>query len=130
MARSATQAQLMLFFVNPPLMALSGRFTPIEAMPKWIQPFTYPNPIAHFATLARGVLVRGSGVDAVYVHLLALGFIATLLVGSSAWKFRGQMSWSFSAAELLGEGQVCIRFLVLASPVVRPGTRAGPHDRR
>jgi ABC-2 type transport system permease protein len=24
MARSATQAQLMLFFVNPPLMALSG----------------------------------------------------------------------------------------------------------
>jgi len=45
-------------------------------------------------------------VDAVYVQLLALGFIATLLVGSSAWKFRGQMSWSFSAAELLGEGQV------------------------
>jgi ABC-2 type transport system permease protein len=41
MARSATQAQLMRFFVNPPLMALSGGFTPIEAMPKWIQPFTY-----------------------------------------------------------------------------------------
>jgi len=39
MARSATQAQLMLFFVNPPLMALSGGFTPIEAMPKWIQPY-------------------------------------------------------------------------------------------
>ena len=49
MARSATQAQLVLFFVNPPLMALSGAFTPIEAMPKWIQPFTYLNPIAHFA---------------------------------------------------------------------------------
>jgi drug efflux transport system permease protein len=92
MARSATQAQLMLFFVNPPLMALSGGFTPIEAMPKWIQPFTYLNPIAHFATLARGVLVRGSGVDVVYVHLLALGFIATMLVGFSAWKFRGEMS--------------------------------------
>jgi drug efflux transport system permease protein len=92
MARSATQAQLMLFFVNPPLMALSGGFTPIEAMPKWIQPFTYLNPIAHFATLARGVLVRGAGVDVVYVQLLALGFIATLLVGFSAWRFRGQMS--------------------------------------
>jgi hypothetical protein len=44
----------MLFFVNPPLMALSGGFTPIEAMPKWIQPFTYLNPIAHFAGLAGG----------------------------------------------------------------------------
>ncbi len=92
LARSATQAQLMLFFVNPPLMALSGGFTPIEAMPKWIQPFTYLNPIALFATLARGVLVRGSGLDVVYALLLALGFIATLLVGFSAWRFRGQMS--------------------------------------
>ena len=82
----------MLFFVNPPLMALYGGFMPIEAMPKWIQPFTYLNPIAHIATLARGVLVRGSGVDVVYVRLLALGFIATLLIGFSAWKFRGQMS--------------------------------------
>ena len=44
MARSVTQAQLMLFFVNPPLMALFGGFTPIEAMPKWIQPFTYLTP--------------------------------------------------------------------------------------
>jgi ABC-type multidrug transport system permease subunit len=73
-------------------MALSGGFTPIETMPKCIQPFTYLNPIAHFAALARGVLVRGSGLDVVYAQLLALGFIATLLVGFSAWRFRGQMS--------------------------------------
>jgi len=92
LARSATQAQLMLFFVNPPLMALSGGFTPIEAMPKWIQPFTYLNPIAHFAGLARAVMVRGSGIDVVYVQLCALGAIASVLVGFSAWKFRGQMS--------------------------------------
>ena len=71
MARSATQAQLMLFFVNPPLMALSGAFTPIEAMPKWVQPFTYLNPIAHFASLARTVLVRGSGLEVVYPALFA-----------------------------------------------------------
>jgi ABC-2 type transport system permease protein len=81
-----------LFFVNPPLMALSSGFTPIEAMPKWIQPFTYLNPIAHFAGLARAVMVRGSELDVVYVQLLALGVIASVLVGVSAWKFRGQMS--------------------------------------
>ena len=50
------------------------------------------NPIAHFAGLARAVLVRGSGLDVVFVQLLALGFIATLLVGCSACRFRGQMS--------------------------------------
>jgi ABC-2 type transport system permease protein len=92
LARSATQSQLMLFFVNPPLMALSGAFTPIEAMPRWMQPFTVLNPIAHFAALARGVLVRGSGLDVVYVHLLALVLIATVLVGVSAWRFREQLS--------------------------------------
>jgi hypothetical protein len=45
-------------------------------MPKWIQPFTYLNPIAHFAGLARAVMVRGSELDVVYVQLFALGVIA------------------------------------------------------
>jgi len=60
-------------------------------MPKWIQPFTYLNPIAHCAGLARAVMVRGSELDA-FLQLVALGMIASVLVGFSAWKFRGQMS--------------------------------------
>lgn len=92
LARSANQAQLMMFFVNPPLTSLSGAFTPIEAMPGWAQPLTLFNPIAHFATMARSVLLRGSGLDVVYPHLLALIAIASLLVGVSAWRFRRQLS--------------------------------------
>ena len=45
-----------------------------------------------FSSLARDVLVRGSGVDVAYVQLLVLGVIASVLLGFSAWKFRGQMS--------------------------------------
>jgi hypothetical protein len=41
------------------------------------------NDFAHF--------VRGRGWRG-YGQLLALWFIATLLVGFSAWRFRGQMS--------------------------------------
>ena len=91
LARSANQAQLIGFFVNPPLTALSGAFTPIEAMPKWIQPWTLLNPIAHFAKIVRSVLVKGAGLDVVYPHLLALIVIATVLVGISAWRFRRQL---------------------------------------
>jgi len=91
LARSANQAQLIGFFVNPPFTALSGAFTPIEAMPTWIQPWTQLNPIAHFATIARSVLVKGASLEIVYPHLLALAALSVLLVGVSAWRFRRQL---------------------------------------
>jgi ABC-2 type transport system permease protein len=91
LARSASQAQLISFFVNPPLTALSGALTPIEAMPKWVQPWTLLNPIAHFASVVRNVLVKGAGLDVVYPHLLALIALAAILVSISAWRFRRQL---------------------------------------
>jgi ABC-2 type transport system permease protein len=91
LARSASQAQLISFFVNPPLTALSGALTPIEAMPKWVQPWTLLNPIAHFASVVRSVLVKGAGLDVVYPHLLALIALAAILVSISAWRFRRQL---------------------------------------
>jgi drug efflux transport system permease protein len=91
-ARTANQTQLIGFFVNPPLAMLSGALTPIEAMPKWIQPVTLLNPIAHFASVARAVLVKGAGLDVVYPHLLALAVLALGLMAVSAWRFRSQHS--------------------------------------
>ncbi len=91
-ARSASQTQLISFFINPPLAMLSGGLTPIEAMPKWVQPLTLLNPIAHFATIARSVLVKGAGLDVVYPNLIALVALASLFVGISAWRFRSQLS--------------------------------------
>ena len=90
-ARSANQTLLISFFVNPPLAMLSGGLTPIEAMPKWVQPVTLFNPIAHFAKIARSVLVKGAGLDVVYPNLLALLVLAALFVGVSAWRFRRQL---------------------------------------
>jgi ABC-2 type transport system permease protein len=91
-ARSANQTQLISFFVNPPLAMLSGGLTPIEAMPGWVQPLTTLNPIAHFAAIARAVLVKGAGLDVVYPNLLALVALAGLCVTISAWRFRRQLS--------------------------------------
>src|SRR5262249_57781022 len=39
-SKSAQQAQLTSFFVNPPLSSLSGALNPVEAMPRWLQPLT------------------------------------------------------------------------------------------
>jgi len=89
--RSAQQAQLMAFFVNPPLASLSGSLTPIEAMPKWIQPLTIVNPIRHFGVIARGVLVKGSGFDELWPNLLALVLFTLVLLSLSVARFRKQL---------------------------------------
>lgn len=89
--KSQQQAQLMGFFINPPLAMLSGVMTPIEAMPKWMQVLTYANPVRHFATISRGVMLKGAGLDILYPNLLALAIAATLLVGLSTWRFRKQL---------------------------------------
>ncbi len=70
--KSAQQAQLMSFFVNPPLASLSGALTPVEAMPHWMQPLTVINPIPAFLGLLRArvrVLLKGSGIEAVWPNL-------------------------------------------------------------
>jgi ABC-2 type transport system permease protein len=90
-SRSQQQAQLLGFFVNPPLAMLSGATTPIEAMPEWMQSLSYLNPIRHFATIARGLMIRGAGIEVLYPNLLALIVFAVLLVSISAWRFRKQM---------------------------------------
>ena len=91
-SRSAQQAQLTSFFVNPPMSSLSGALNPVEAMPKWLQPFTVLNPIHHFATIVRGTMLKGSGFMAVWPNFLALLLFTLALVSLSVWRFRKQLS--------------------------------------
>jgi ABC-2 type transport system permease protein len=61
-------------------------------MPKWLQPFTVLNPIHHFATIARGSMLKGSGILDLWPNFLSL-LIITLVLGSlSVWRFRKQLS--------------------------------------
>jgi ABC-2 type transport system permease protein len=89
--RTARQSQLTLFFVNPPLVSLSGAFTPVEAMPKWLQPLASLNPIEHFATIARGAMLKGSGLGALWTDLLALSIFTLVTVSLSIMRFRKQL---------------------------------------
>jgi ABC-2 type transport system permease protein len=90
-SRSQQQAQLMSFFINPPLALLSGATTPLEAMPDWLQPLTLINPVRHFSTIARGIMLKGAGLEILYPNLLALAGFAVVLVAISVWRFRKQL---------------------------------------
>jgi len=89
--RSAQQAQLAIFFVNPPLASLSGALSPVEAMPPWLQPFTQLNPIYHFGRITRGALLKGSGIEVLWPNLVALLVFTVVLVSVSVWRFRKQL---------------------------------------
>ena len=91
-SKSAQQAQLTSFFVNPPLSTLSGAFTPIEAMPKVLQKLTILNPVHHFVAIVRATLLKGSGIGELWPNFLALILFTVALVSVSVWRFRNQLS--------------------------------------
>jgi ABC-2 type transport system permease protein len=91
-SKSAQQAQLTTFFINPPMSSLSGALNPVEAMPKWLQPLTVLNPIHHFATIVRGTMLKGSSFSAIWPNFLGLLLFTLVLVSLSVWRFRKQLS--------------------------------------
>jgi ABC-2 type transport system permease protein len=91
-SKSAQQAMLTSFFVNPPMVSLSGALNPVEAMPAWLQPLTILNPIHHFATIVRASMLKGSGLAALWPNFLALLTFTLVLFSLSVWRFRKQLS--------------------------------------
>ena len=65
--------------------------TPVEAMPSWMQPITWLNPIRHFGIIARATLMKGSGIDVLWPNFLALIGFTVVLVSLSIWRFRKQL---------------------------------------
>src|SRR5262249_29469617 len=91
-SKSAQQAMMTSFFINPPLSSLSGAFNPVEAMPRWLQPLATVNPIHHFATIVRASLLKASGLSDLWPNFLALLIFTLILFSLSIWRFRKQFS--------------------------------------
>ena len=89
-SRSQQQVVLMSFFVNMPILQTSGVLAPIEAMPPFFQVFSLLNPLRHYIAIVRGILLKGVGVDVLWVHIMALLTIACVLLTISINKFRNQ----------------------------------------
>lgn len=91
-SKSAKQAQLMAFFINPPINATAGALNPVEAMPSWLQPITLVNPIHYFAVISRAGMLKGSGFGELWPDFLGLAIITVVLGSLSIWRFRKQLS--------------------------------------
>ena len=90
-SRTQQQAYITSFFVSLPLTLLSGVFSPIETMPVFFQYISLFNPVRHYATIIRGILVKGVGLEVLWVNAIALILFATILLSISISKFRCQL---------------------------------------
>jgi len=91
-AKSEQQAQLTAFFINPPLVLLSGANTPIAAMPVFFQWLTFLDPMRYYIEVCRGIVLKGVGLEALWSQVLVLCGFAIALTTLSIRHFRRQLS--------------------------------------
>ena len=80
-ARREGQAVQFLPFIVLPVFLLSGIFIPVQALPGWLQPFSYAIPPTWAIEGLRDVLLRGWGLERVWVHVSVLAGFAVVLTG-------------------------------------------------
>jgi ABC-2 type transport system permease protein len=69
--REAQAIQLIPFIIMPGFL-LSGVFWPIEALPVWLRPFSYLVPPSYAIDACRSVMLRGWGLDMIWIDVVAL----------------------------------------------------------
>jgi ABC-2 type transport system permease protein len=90
--RTQQQVVLTSFFVNLPLIQLSGAISPIESMPEFFKYLSLLDPLRHYIEIVRGILLKGVGLEVLWWNAIALFIFATLLLSISINQFRRQLS--------------------------------------
>lgn len=91
---SSTQQQVVLtsFFFNVPIIQLSGAIAPIESMPTFFRWLSFLDPLRHYVTIARSLILKGVGLEVLLPEVLALVSFTVLLLGLSINRFRAQLN--------------------------------------
>jgi ABC-2 type transport system permease protein len=75
------QAMFVTFFVMMIYLLMSGLFTPVRSMPEWAQAMAQLNPVMHFITMVRAVMLKGATLADVARTLGILGVFGVVFVG-------------------------------------------------
>ena len=82
------QAMFVTFFILNVYLLLSGLFTPIDSMSPWMQAVSQLNPVRHFVTISRAVLIKGAGLPEVAQPLAILGGFAVVTLALAVQRYR------------------------------------------
>lgn len=77
--RESQAIQLIPFIIMPGFL-LSGVFWPLEALPTWLRPFSYLVPPSYAIDACRSVMLRGWGLDMIWMDIAALVIFACVFL--------------------------------------------------
>jgi ABC-2 type transport system permease protein len=87
-ANTQQEAMLTTMFTILPSIFLSGFFFPLAAMPVWLRVISYAIPLRYFLIIARGIVLKGVGMAALWSEILMLTLFAVVVMGAAAVRFR------------------------------------------
>ena len=89
--------QLAIMFVVPQIL-LSGLIFPISSMAPGVAWIAYILPLSYFIQIARGVMLKGAPISALWVPLVVLAGMAVIVLGAAMVRFRRDLAPSVKSA--------------------------------
>jgi ABC-2 type transport system permease protein len=75
------QAMFVTFFIVNIYLLMSGLFTPVDSMAPWVRTVSIVNPVRHFVTISRAILMKGAGpAEIAQPFFILLGTAVLVLV--------------------------------------------------
>jgi ABC-2 type transport system permease protein len=90
-ANTQQEAMLTVWMTMLPSIFLAGFFFPLEAMPKVLQWISYIFPLRYYLVIIRALMLKGVGVSAFKVELIALAVFGIIIMTLAAMRFRKRL---------------------------------------
>jgi ABC-2 type transport system permease protein len=87
-AKTRQQAQMMNMLLLLPSQMLSGMMFPILSMPAALRYLAALMPLTYFTKMVRGVVLKGVGLDVLWMDMGALIAIGIVLMAAAVARFR------------------------------------------
>ena len=91
-ARNLQQTLLLTFALLFPMLFLSGTVAPLESMPAAMQWLTYLSPLSYYLPIAKGILLKGVGLEMVAQSALGLGVYGLLMMTIGVQQLRRSLA--------------------------------------
>lgn len=87
-ARNQLQSMQMTIFFFLPSLLLSGFMFPFQAMPSWAQTIGNALPLTHFLIIARGILLKGNGLEQLWPHIWPILLFTVIVLAAGLKTYR------------------------------------------